>query len=467
MFEEYTIIFHKLVMAVDALVIGACFFWSYYQAGLGLLFPLSSYLWIALVMMFLWVSLCYLSGLYSLFRLQNPARIILIIFRSTVFSFLTLTGILLIFKADYVDESFVLYFFASAFIAQTGIKTASILIMRFLRKKGFNSREALIVGTGPRAQKFIQELFSFKDLGVKLVGLVDDNCELCSKEIMGVPVLGKIKDIPKIIREKSIAAVFFVLPRKWLDKMEDALQYCDTVGVPVIVVADLFHLKLSRGSVSHLFGIPLLIFENTPKKAWQLLFKRVIDIIFSTLILIVSFPVLLAVALLIKISSKGPVIFRQLRAGHNGKQFLLYKFRTMIVNAEELRDSLLSKNEMDGPVFKIAHDPRVTWLGRFLRKLSLDEFPQFWNVLKGDMSLVGSRPALINEVARYDDWQRRRLSMRPGITGIWQVSGRNKINDFNIWMKMDLEYIDNWSLWLDIKLLFKTVFVVVFGIGAE
>ena len=216
--------------------------------------------------------------------------------------------------------------------------------------------------------------------------------------------------------------------------------------------------------------------EQNYKKAVELYEKAValgnstgiftFDIVFSIFLLTVLSPIMLIIALIIKLTSKGPIMFKQNRSGLNGRQFTLYKFRSMIVGAEVKKRELMRANEMDGPVFKIKHDPRITTIGRIIRKTSMDELPQLFNVLKGDMSIVGPRPPLPVEVELYQLWQRRRLSLKPGLTCIWQVSGRNNIK-FERWMEMDLEYIDNWSLWLDLKILFRTFFVVLTGYGAS
>ncbi len=214
-------------------------------------------------------------------------------------------------------------------------------------------------------------------------------------------------------------------------------------------------MEVARRIPRRLDGRNYLTFETRLLRGGELVVKRLFDIVVSSSVLFFLFPLLAATALVVKLTSRGPVFFRQIRCGRNGRKFYLYKFRSMVINAEQKLKELKARNEMTGPVFKLTNDPRVTPVGRFLRKCSLDEFPQFWNVLKGEMSIVGPRPPLPNEVEEYEPWQRRRLSMPPGITCIWQVSGRNSIG-FEEWMEMDLRYIDNWSLWLDFKLLFLT-----------
>jgi len=233
------------------------------------------------------------------------------------------------------------------------------------------------------------------------------------------------------------------------------------------VAVDYFKLKFSRAKQTDLGGFPLLTFESTPDRLWCLLIKRLFDAVSSGIALLVLAPIFAIIAIIIKATSKGPVFFRQKRCGLNGRTFILYKFRTMVEGAEARLDELIKHNEMNGPVFKMENDPRLTRVGKFLRKTSLDELPQLWNVFKGEMSLVGPRPPIPKEVEQYDNWQRRRLSMRPGIICLWQVNGRNRIVDFNEWARLDLEYIDNWSLGLDFKILLKTIPAVLFARGAK
>jgi exopolysaccharide biosynthesis polyprenyl glycosylphosphotransferase len=217
-----------------------------------------------------------------------------------------------------------------------------------------------------------------------------------------------------------------------------------------------------------LFGRPVLVFRSTPEMSWQAVAKQAIDFVGAGLLLAFMAVPLLIVALLVKLTSKGPVFFRQQRSGLNGRPFTMYKFRSMVTNAEQLKQELAALNEMSGPVFKITNDPRVTKIGRFLRKTSLDEFPQLLNVLKGEMSLVGPRPLPVDEVKRFDDLaHRRRLSVKPGLTCLWQISGRSNVQDFKDWVRLDLDYIDNWSIWLDLKILWMTIPVVLFQKGAK
>ena len=214
------------------------------------------------------------------------------------------------------------------------------------------------------------------------------------------------------------------------------------------------------------FDVPMIGMRRTPTSQGRLLLKRLLDLTGAVFGLLVLSPLMLVVAIIIRVDDPGPIFFSQVRSGRNGRKFRMHKFRSMVVDAEKLKAKLMAHNEMDGPVFKIKHDPRITKIGRFIRKTSIDELPQLFNVLVGEMSLVGPRPPLPSEVAQYKPWQRRRLSVKPGITGPWQVSGRNEIS-FEQWMEMDLAYIDNWSLWLDIKIILMTVPVVLLKKGAS
>jgi len=226
--------------------------------------------------------------------------------------------------------------------------------------------------------------------------------------------------------------------------------------------------RLARASLDELFGHPLLVFRTAPETSWQSLTKMLMDF-FGALVLLLVFAIpMLAIALLIKLTSPGPALFRQQRSGLNGAPFTLYKFRTMVTNAEQFKHELEAMNEMRGPVFKVTNDPRITGIGKWLRRYSLDELPQLFNVLRGEMSLVGPRPLPVDEVKRFNDLaHRRRLSVKPGITCLWQISGRNQITDFKEWVRLDLEYIDNWSLWLDLKILLRTVPAVFGATGAK
>ena len=277
-----------------------------------------------------------------------------------------------------------------------------------------------------------------------------------------------IDDFVHLLHEYSINGVLINAKHTLFGQVEKAIQACELEGVEAWLVADFFKTQISRTSMDDFYGRPVLVFHSGPEASWQAVAKQAVDFAGALLLLIVfSIPMLIA-ALLIKLTSKGPILFKQMRSGVNGQPFVMYKFRSMATDAEQRKQELAVLNEMSGPVFKVTNDPRITPIGRWLRKLSIDEFPQLINVLRGEMSLVGPRPLPVEEVKRFDDFaHRRRLSVKPGLTCLWQISGRNQISNFKDWVRLDLEYIDNWSIWLDFKILWRTIPVVLFARGAK
>lgn len=277
-----------------------------------------------------------------------------------------------------------------------------------------------------------------------------------------------VSDLVELMHEHSANGVVLTAKHTYLGQIEQAIELCEREGVEVWLLADFFKTQISRTEVDDFYGRPMLVFRSGPDTAWPVAVKRFIDFAGSSLLLLLLGVPMLLVAAIIKIGSPGPALFRQQRSGLNGRPFTMLKFRSMVTDAEQRKQELALLNEMSGPVFKLTNDPRVTPVGRFLRKWSIDELPQLINVLRGEMSLVGPRPLPVAEVARFDDLaHRRRLSVRPGLTCLWQVQGRNEVRDFRDWVRLDLEYIDNWSLWLDFKILLRTIPAVLTAAGAK
>ena len=275
-------------------------------------------------------------------------------------------------------------------------------------------------------------------------------------------------ELVELVHEHSVAGVLVTAKRAHFEQVESVIKLCETEGVEAWLVADFFATQIARASLDSMLGHPLIVFRTTPETSWQVLVKLLLDFFGALILLTFLAPLLLTLALLVKLTSRGPAFFKQPRSGLNGAPFTIYKFRTMTSNAEQLKHELAAMNEMSGPVFKVTNDPRITPIGKWLRKWSLDELPQLFNVLRGEMSLVGPRPLPVDEVKRFNDLaHRRRLSVKPGLTCIWQVKGRNKISDFKEWVRLDLEYIDNWSIWLDLKILLLTIPAVLRGTGAK
>ena len=279
------------------------------------------------------------------------------------------------------------------------------------------------------------------------------------------------KTLPQLIEllhEHSVSGVLLSTRHTQLERVEGVIHLCETEGVEAWLVADFFTTHVARASLDEMFNQPLIVFRSTPENSWQVLAKLLIDFFGAAVMLVLSALPMLVIALLVKFTTPGPIFFRQQRSGLNGSPFNIFKFRTMATNAEQFKHELAAMNEMTGPVFKVTNDPRITPIGKFLRKYSLDELPQLFNVLRGDMSLVGPRPLPVDEVRRFSDLaHRRRLSVKPGLTCLWQIKGRNQISDFKEWVRLDLEYIDNWSIWLDIAILIRTIPAVFRATGAK
>lgn len=340
------------------------------------------------------------------------------------------------------------------------------LISRYIREKGYNFRRIIIVGTEEASRDVVNVIEKNKHWGLKILGFINDDPHVTRTQAYGYNILGNLSGIQDIIRKEAIDEVIFAVTRKRFDELEDTFLMLEDHGVNARVVFNFFPQVVAKVSMEDLDNIPLLTFSTIPSNTFAMFAKRLLDVAVSLLLMLITSPVMLVTAFLVKATSSGPILFRQKRCGLNGRVFMLYKFRSMISDAEEKKKGLEERNEMVGPAFKIKDDPRVTGVGRFIRNASIDELPQLWNVLKGDMSIVGPRPPLLEEVAEYARWQRRKLSMKPGLTCLWQVNGRNKVRHFDDWARLDLQYIDKWSLKLDLMIFLKTVGVVLFRKGA-
>lgn len=469
MLKEHIVLFKWVMIFLDLCIVVATFFLGGFLRNEFDVFyeELGIYIILLPSLLIIWGVLLYYFGMYDSFRTKQILDILFMVTEATLIGGCLFGSFIFVTNVGSISRLHIFYSFLLAAIFISVEKIILILCFRYERKKGLNTRNILIIGTGKRAQRFVNLIDNHVEWGINIIGLVDDDTAKIGTVIFGQRVLGSFKDVPDIIKNNVVDEVIFIVPRSWLSKIEEIMYRCEIEGLRVSVALDLFELKLSKAKYSYLENFPILTFESTPDQLIRLLLKRLFDIIFSGIALIILSPVFAISSIIVKTTSKGNVFFKQQRCSLYGRRFLLYKFRTMVEDAEARLKDILVYNEMDGPVFKMKEDPRITKVGKFLRKFSLDEIPQLWNVLRGDMSLVGPRPPLPAEVDKYKPWQRRRLSMRPGITCLWQAYGRNKITDFNEWMKLDLEYIDNWSLWLDFKILLMTIPAVLFGIGAK
>ncbi|MHB1407170.1 MAG: sugar transferase [Desulfitobacteriaceae bacterium] len=361
---------------------------------------------------------------------------------------------------DLIRNHFLFYFAGFVYGLTVGAHLVTRIVLQAWRRTGRNRRYILLLGSGPAAERYLNTVKSNPQLGYRIIGYLAPR-----KNGLPLPYLGRYEALEAVI-QSNIVDLVVVTASLQDEGIRETLELLEIMGKNVAILLDEFISRLARSRTLEFGGLPMVAYDTFPRRSWHEIGKRLIDVLVSSIVLLVASPVMLAVALAVKLTSSGPVFFRQERVGINGRQFKMYKFRSMVVNAEELKEKLAHLNEMSGPVFKITNDPRVTPVGRFIRKTSLDELPQLWNVLKGDMSLVGPRPPVPEEVNLYDPKHRKRLAVRPGITCTWQISGRNAV-DFEEWMAMDAEYVERWSLWLDMEILVKTVPVVLLRRGAS
>ncbi|MBK6434166.1 MAG: sugar transferase [Anaerolineae bacterium] len=334
-----------------------------------------------------------------------------------------------------------------------------------LRRRGIGVDRLLIVGAGEVGRMVMRSVVAQPELGYEIVGFLDDDPGKSNTALGRLRGLGTLDSLQDVLKSMPIDEVIVALPWHAHRKIVQVVQEVQQANVRPRIVPDLFALMLGRVQLDQINGIPLIGMQPVAITGFNLAVKRLLDVLVSILALTLAAPFWLLIPIAIKLDSPGPVLFNQVRIGRAGRPFVVHKFRSMVVDAEEQKDSLRSLNEADGPLFKIKEDPRTTRVGRLIRRTSLDELPQFLNVLKGDMSLVGPRPALPEEVAQYEEWHKRRLEASPGITGLWQVSGRSLVG-FEEMVLLDTFYCENWSFGLDLKILFKTIPRVILGEGA-
>jgi len=410
-----------------------------------------------------WLAASSLSGLYTSYRTLPFSTEVL-----RILSTLALVALAVFLAApvwsDHGSALVVLQVYpASAFLLIVG---GRVLIRRsaaLARRRGFNTRRFAVVGQGDLAEEVVASFATDPEWGYSFAGYVLEDGAVPEE---GSLVLGRLAEFGSILQDQVLDEVVFALPSERLASVQDAARLCEQQGISFKIFVDIMHGRIARLQSSEVGGLPMLAYATVPTNQAALAVKRAIDILVSASVLVLMAPVLAAIAVAIKRESPGPVLFRQRRVGLNGREFDLFKFRSMHQDAEAQLAKLRALNEASGPVFKMRDDPRITRIGHFLRRSSLDEFPQFWNVLLGEMSIVGPRPPIPSEVRQYKRWQRRRLSVRPGLTCTWQISGRSEIS-FDRWMELDLEYIDTWSLVGDLQICARTIPAVLTARGAR
>lgn len=394
------------------------------------------------------------QGFYNRKELAGRRETVWILLKSCLFAIVGLILVLFLMRQQ-LARSVIILFGVTSFL----LVLAKEELINWWMQSSFGREQAtkrvILVGMRTDVERLMEEMRQNARGGMVVVG------QLYLEE-------QPVENLLNLLHEHSANAVMLSAKHTAFGQVEKAIQLCELEGVEVCLLADFFKTAISQTALDDFMGRPVMVFRTVPEASWQALTKQVLDFVLAGVGLILLSPLFLVLAVIIKGTSKGPVLFRQQRCGLNGRPFMMLKFRSMVLDAEAQKEGLASQNEMSGPVFKLTNDPRVTPIGRLMRKWSVDELPQLINVLLGDMSIVGPRPLPVDEVKRFDDLaHRRRLSVKPGLTCLWQISGRNNITDFRDWVRLDLEYIDNWSLWLDFKILFLTIPAVLSGSGAK
>lgn len=410
--------------------------------------PVGTYLWLLAVILPTWAILLPLFRVYSDATLR-PLDQILRLTKAIGFAWLVMATAVSLTNNDaetYASSRGILLL--TLIINYIVLVSFRVFMIRIKKKSGLDVRHVAVVGHGRQAEALARKIEEEGRWGFKLVGVFDRVAA------------------HQLVQSGGIDELIIVADKGDLAEFTDIFLFCEQLGITTRVVLNFFPHSISRVELHQFDGLPLLSFSTAPTNEALLFIRRIMDIAVALMLGIPALFVILPCAILIKLTSKGPVVFRQQRCGLNGRTFTMFKLRSMIDCAEQVRVELEGLNEMDGPVFKSSRDPRVTAVGHFMRRFSLDELPQLYNVLRGEMSIVGPRPPLPQEVVCYEHWQRRRLSMKPGLTCLWQISGRNEVS-FQDWMRLDLSYIDNWSLLLDLKILLKTVPAVITGKGIK
>jgi len=427
--------------------------------------PFREYVPVALVLTVILLIVFKIEGLYDQRRGTSWLDEIYTILTSTLIGIAIMIFLFFLYRAHFYSRLIFLY----AVLLIGGLLSLSRLVERQigdrLRRRGIGVDRVLIVGAGVVGRAIMRSILARPELGYRPVGFVDDDPEKQENDIGPFKALGSTADLPAMLQEQAVDEVVISLPWVSHRKVLRIVADCERQGVRARFVPDLLQISLSQVDIDEIDGIPLIGMRAPSLRGWKIALKRLIDIAIASTALVLLAPPLFLIAVLIKLDSPGPILFKQTRLGRGGKPFTCYKFRSMRQDAEKELAQVANLNQAKGPIFKIKDDPRCTRLGKVLRRFSLDELLQLFNVLRGDMTLVGPRPPLPSEVEQYEDWHYDRLNIPSGITGLWQVMGRSDLS-FDEMVMLDLFYAENWSLWLDFKIMLRTVPTILLGRGA-
>jgi exopolysaccharide biosynthesis polyprenyl glycosylphosphotransferase len=470
MLKQQSNMLRRIAVMLDLVILTGSFLLAYYlRCVRGSVDELEHYVWVLMFAVPIWFALCNHFRIYSSLRYRKYFNIIWAIFKVHVAGGLALSAIVFVLDPHHFSRFLLGLFLLISFLLMTVVKVLIKKLLVMLRRNGYNFKNILVIGGGQDAMHLSELIKDHDEWGLKIKTVM-----LVPVDADGVPAMrsdvkfSTLDEIIEMCKSCMIDEVVITLDRNNHFNIEPLVDELQALGLTVRVVIDMLSIPGSKKEVSLFFNeIPMLSYSNFSLNSDQMLAKNFLDLFGGLVGIMLNLVMLPFLAMAIKLDSPGPIFFGQRRIGEHGREFTCWKYRTMHVDAEAQKQKLMAQNEMKGAMFKIRNDPRVTRVGRFLRKSSLDEFPQFWNVLKGDMSLVGTRPPTPDEVATYQNWHRRRISIKPGITGLWQISGRNQVQDFDDVVRLDIRYIEEWSIWLDIRILLKTPLVMVMRKGAS
>jgi exopolysaccharide biosynthesis polyprenyl glycosylphosphotransferase len=427
--------------------------------------PYTAYVPFAMGFTFLVVAVLRVEGMYLVARGRTFVDEVYALINGTTTATLLIMAVTFFIRPLVYSRAVYVYAALLIVVLLAAVRAVERLFRPRLRKKGIGVNRLLIVGAGEVGRALLRTIVAQPDLAYEVVGFVDDHYERGHTDIGRFKALGSTENLPQLLTDLAVDEVIVTLPWRARPKIIAIMELCRRMGLEAKVVPDLFQLSLSRVAIDAIGGVPLIRVRETTIGTWNSVLKRLMDLVGSLLLLIPAGPIMLVLAVLIRLDSEGPIIFAQKRIGRGGRPFVTFKFRSMHVGAEEKQSELNGLNEATGPIFKIRKDPRHTRVGRWMRRMSLDELPQLFNVLRGEMSLVGPRPPMLCEVEHYQEWHKQRMEVSPGVTGLWQVSGRSDLT-FDEMCMLDIYYIENWSPWLDLWILLKTVPTVLLARGA-
>jgi len=459
-----------LVLA-DAASITFAFIFAYYFRFRVLLFltpttviQIEEYLRILVFILIVWLAVFQIFGLY-LQRRSAPLDEVATVFVAVTVGALILLGFLFLYRRLWFSRQVLIYAWAMAFFLVSVSRMLVDGFQSYLYLKGIRVKKTLIMGAGDIGIALAQRIKENPSLGFRMVGFLDDDQAKQDKEFHGVRVKGKLSDLKEIIKKTGAKEIIIASSKIPHQRTLDIITECERLQVEFKIIPGILEIMASRVDADEIGGIPMVTISEIRLKGLNAIVKRSVDLLSSTILLFFLSPLLLITALIIKLETPGPVFFMQERVGQDGRHFMMFKFRSMIKDADKMISKIAHLSEVQGHVFKMKNDPRVTRFGSFMRKFSIDELPQLINVFVGEMSLVGPRPPLPREVEKYSSWHLKRLRTAPGITGLWQVSGRSTL-PFEDMVRLDVYYIENWSLWMDIKILLRTIPTVLFTRGA-